>query len=87
MENGEALLRKEDSARTRAAYADNLQRFVYVTYPEGSDLVAEAERRIAELGGARLAPTGGPVFLALSTFVGWKLARRLRRLAGALSGR
>ena len=87
IDTGEALLQMEDSDRTRAAFADNLQRFIYGAYPESRDLVSIAEKRVAELGGSTLAPTGGPVFLAASKWIGWKLARRLRRLAGSASGR
>ena len=87
IDTGEALLKREDSHRTRAAFADNLQRFIYSAYPENADLVAIAERRVAELGGSSLPPTGGPVFMAASKWIGWKLARRLRRLAGSAGAR
>lgn len=81
LDTGEALLRREDSARTRSAYADNLQRFVYLTYPSSPDLVVQAETRIQELGGARLGPEGalGPVSLLAARCLGWKRAKRLRQ--------
>jgi glycosyltransferase involved in cell wall biosynthesis len=81
---GEGLLRLESSDRTRAAFADVLQRYVYAVYPDHPDLVDRAEARIEELGGSRLAITGGPMTVNLSKFFGWKLAKRLRRLAGAV---
>lgn len=78
---GEALLAVEDSARTRAAYADNLQRFVHMVYPDHPELVAPAERRIAELGGSRLKLQAGRTTELLARFVGWKAARLIRRAA------
>jgi len=78
---GEALLAKENSTRTRAAFADNLKRFVYSTYPDSPDLVALAERRIRELGGSGLPFTAGTVTRACAEYIGWKPAKRLRRVA------
>ena len=81
IENGDSLLAAEDSPRTRAAQADNLQRFVFAVYPDGIDLLTEAENRIRQLGGSRLHPSAGPAQMALSRIVGWKLARRIHRWA------
>jgi len=81
LETGDALLEAEASPRTRRAFADNLQRFVYSTYPESRDLVALAERRIRQLGGSNLPFAAGPTVLAVSRYCGWKAAKRLRRLA------
>jgi hypothetical protein len=81
---GEALLRREDSKRTRAAFADNLQRFVYSTYPACPDLIRLAEDRINELGGSRLNFSAGPLTAAAAKFVGWRFAKRLRGTANLL---
>jgi glycosyltransferase involved in cell wall biosynthesis len=75
-----AILAVENSPRTRAACADNLQRLVHAAYPFAPDLVAQGERNLAELGGSRLQPGGGRAFLLLSRLLGWKLARRLQVL-------
>ena len=75
-----ALLAAENSPRTRAACADNLQRLVHAAYPFAPDLVAGAETELAELGGSRLHPGGGGVFLVLCRLLGWKLARRAQVL-------
>jgi hypothetical protein len=80
-------MRAEDSPRTRAAYADNLQRFVYGIYPDAPDLVAQAERRIAELGGSRLPVSAGSMTMAAAKVLGWKRAKRLRRIAATVAGR
>ncbi len=80
VEMGEALIGFENSKRTQNAFADNLQRFVFLTYPENHDLVARAEKRINELGGSDLPITGGPLQMVLSRLVGWKLGKRLHRL-------
>lgn len=46
-----ALLAAEDSPRVRAACASLYRSFVRRMYPDPPDLIAEAERRIASLGG------------------------------------
>jgi glycosyltransferase involved in cell wall biosynthesis len=87
LKTGEAVLTVEDSARTRSAYADNLQRFVHRVYPDHPELVAPAERRIAELGGSKLKFQAGRVTGTLARFVGWKAAKRMRRAAATGLGR
>ena len=87
LECGEALLRKEDSPRTRAAFADSLMIFIYSAYPKSPDLVSRAEQRVAALGGSRrpfARGGGGPLTVACSRFVGWKAAKRARLIAGAV---
>lgn len=79
---GERLLAVEDSARVRAAFAAQLQRFVYETYPDCPVLVAEAEGLVRRLGGANVPPPqGGAAFRVASRLAGWKAAKRLQRLA------
>jgi glycosyltransferase involved in cell wall biosynthesis len=75
---GAALLEEEDSAGARRAFATNVQRFVYATYPEHPDLVDEAENLIARLGGSPLEIEGGTLFLTLANMLGWKAAKRIR---------
>jgi glycosyltransferase involved in cell wall biosynthesis len=79
-----ALLAREDSARVRQACAMNFQRLVHSAYPDVPDLVAKAEKRIAELGGSDLLPGGGTVFQRLRRIVGWKAARRAQILGRRL---
>ena len=81
LDDGNALLKSENTPRTRSAFADNLQRYVYAAYPEVRDLVSSAEAQIHELGGSRLAYIAGPWTRRLSKVVGWKAARQLRRMA------
>jgi hypothetical protein len=87
--SSDALLAREDSPRVRKACALNYQRLVHSAYPFVPHLVAQGERRIAELGGCDLAPGGGVVFQRLTRIFGWKLARRAqiigRRLAKGAS--
>lgn len=71
-----ALLKIEDSARTRRAAAINWQRVVYSAYPSAPDLVRHGEKQIRELGGCELEFGGGRAFQILRRTVGWKLARR-----------
>jgi glycosyltransferase involved in cell wall biosynthesis len=74
----DALLAAEDSPRTRHAAAVNLQRLLCNAYPFAPDLVAEAELRVAALGGAPVEIGGGPVFQWVRRLFGWKLARRVQ---------
>jgi glycosyltransferase involved in cell wall biosynthesis len=71
------LLCVRDDEETRRACAYNYQRFAYVAYPRYWDLAEKAERRVFELGGCNLAPSGGKLFQILSAMVGWKKAKRL----------
>lgn len=70
------LLARCASAPARKASATNYQRFAYAAYPQVPGLVAQAERRIAELGGSELRPGGGRTFQLLSRSFGWKFAKR-----------
>ena len=78
------LLDAEDSPRTRRACANVLQNFDYTYYPAHADLRARVRARVAELGGADLAPHGPPGFQKLRRFVGWRAARRVQHLAEKL---
>jgi len=73
------LLAREDSSRTRRACVRQFQEFVYAAYPDVPDLVAEAERRVRDLGGEQFAPQGGPKFKLVAGLVGWRLAKRMQR--------
>jgi glycosyltransferase involved in cell wall biosynthesis len=84
---GEALLNREDSARTRRAFANNLQRYVFSTYPFYREFVSVAEKRIEDLGGSDLPLSAGPVQLKVSRLIGWKLGKRLHSMAKAVRSR
>ena len=77
----EHLLKAEDSPRTRQASANVLQDFVYAYYPDHPDLLDRARQRVEELGGSSLSPSGPPGFHQLRRVTGWRLARRVQRLA------
>jgi glycosyltransferase involved in cell wall biosynthesis len=70
------LLQHCASETARRACATNYQRFVYAAYPQAPALVAQAEKRIAELGGSELRPDGGRLFRLLIRVFGWKSAKR-----------
>jgi hypothetical protein len=63
------------------AAANRLQEFVYDWYPLHPDLREEAEERIEALGGSDISPDGPPGFQVLRRVVGWKVARRIERMA------
>jgi hypothetical protein len=80
MRTGEALLAIEDSERTRLAFADNLQRFIYGTFPSGTNVEALAEARVMRLGRPRISFVAGPITTLVAHLIGWKNAKRLRLL-------
>jgi glycosyltransferase involved in cell wall biosynthesis len=70
------LLARGESNRGAKACAAQYQRFIYDAYPQAPDLVAAAELRVAELGGSDLQMQGGRLFRILSSWLGWKFAKR-----------
>ncbi len=75
------LLDVENSPRAHRACANTMQNFEYGYYPDYPDLRAEIRRRIVELGGADLEPSGPPGFHKLRRWIGWQAARRVQLLA------
>ncbi len=73
------LLEHCASKTAQRACAAHYQRFAYAAYPQAPDLVARAEKRIAELGGSELRPGGSQTFQLLSRGFGWKFAKRCQR--------
>ncbi|MBD2491110.1 glycosyltransferase family A protein [Aulosira sp. FACHB-615] len=73
------LLLKENSPRTRHACATVFQRFIYEVYPDVPELRKKAEAKVRSLGGSDLPPLGGKLYLEISRFIGWKLAKRLQK--------
>ncbi len=78
----QALLETEDSQRTRHACASAFQRFCYTAYPHSRDLIAQAEKRVVELGGTDLRIEGGARFQRIASLFGWKCAKRLQGWIG-----
>jgi glycosyltransferase involved in cell wall biosynthesis len=74
----EAILRQEDSLRSRQACASRYKRFIYAVYPNVTDLIREADNNIDELGGSTVKPDGGWLFQVLSKLLGWRNARLLQ---------
>ncbi len=80
------LLALEDTPRTRRAAANILQHFDHAYYPGHPALRAAMRTRVADLGGADIAPEGPPWFHRLRHIVGWRAARRVQLLATRLRG-
>lgn len=76
------ILAVENTALTRHASANLLQRFIYSVYPDHLDLVKDAEKQIDFLGGSTLKIEGGRVFKSFSKLLGWKLSKRIQKLVG-----
>jgi len=76
------LLARRRDASARLACANVCQHMIYDLYPEHGDLAAKLAERVRDCGGADISPSGGRYFHALRPFIGWKLAKRLQKLAG-----
>lgn len=81
------LLSKEESSRVRRAASRTFEEFVYASYPSVPHLRRLAMQRIKELGGPYFSPQMGPKMRAVSRFVGWKGAVRLRMAFQRLGNR
>jgi glycosyltransferase involved in cell wall biosynthesis len=69
------LLALEDSCRTRSACINYLQTWVYFFYPSRPDLVREAEKLAATLGGELKTPRLSWKYDLIRRLFGWKVAR------------
>ncbi|MGH9650297.1 MAG: glycosyltransferase family 2 protein, partial [Terriglobales bacterium] len=69
----------DNSPRAHHALANQWQRFIYDFSPAPADLMREAARRVAALGGSSLqGPPMGPKTAALARIIGWKNVWRLK---------
>ena len=78
---GQLLDRRNDHAAKRSC-ANVIQNFIYTYYPSHKDLIYQMKRRVRELGGSDLEPEGPPKYQFLRQWTGWRLAKRIQRLAG-----
>ena len=78
------LLARDDSAATRRACADLYQRSIYRLHPLPERQLADAQRRVGELGGSELKPALGPRAALLARLFGLRGLGYLRRLRAAL---
>lgn len=72
------VMEVENSTRTRAAFANQFQKWVYQFYPEHKALANKMEVIIKELGGSTLSPPGGSLFRALNKGLPWKTVAKLQ---------
>lgn len=76
----EALIRAENSARTRLACARLFQRLAFQIYPDHPDLVAKCELEASKYGRVTPEVQGGSAFRFVARTLGWKAAKRIQRL-------
>lgn len=76
----ERLLAVENSDRTRYAAACYWQYFIFMTFPQTSELTQYAEKQVQLLGGCDLKPDGGKLFKLIREILGWKVAMRWQKL-------
>jgi hypothetical protein len=81
------FLQRCNTATAKKACATHYQRFAYDAYPQAAELVAQAEKRAAELGGSDLRAGGGPAFQMLARGLGWKFSKRAQQAWRTLRGR
>ncbi|GHB37120.1 glycosyltransferase family 2 protein [Mongoliitalea lutea] len=74
----ENILLVEDSIRTRAAFSNQFQKWVYHLYPSQKSIVRLMESKIKELGGSELTPEGGKIFQLLIIILPWKFVRYIQ---------
>ncbi|NMC34771.1 MAG: glycosyltransferase [Veillonellaceae bacterium] len=73
----DCLLALENSERTKAAGVKMLQRHLIYFYPEHPDLVDEAKRAAASLGGRLIDPELGSYYRVVKKLAGFKVAKRI----------
>jgi len=76
------LLSIEDSPRTRRACGDTFQRLYYNMYPDCSELAQACRSRTKAFGGGTIRPEMGPKLQIASALIGWKFAKRLKKVIG-----
>jgi glycosyltransferase involved in cell wall biosynthesis len=74
-----AVLQKRDAPDTRAFLANFYRRYTIQVTGISAELASRAEARVAELGGSKLEPGGGPIFMVLRRLFGWQKALWLKR--------
>lgn len=74
------LLHAEDTKEMRLLCANRYQEWAYRIYPAFPDLIKKIETEIKKLGGSTKKMDGGRVFQVLSSFLGWKIAKRIQLL-------
>jgi glycosyltransferase involved in cell wall biosynthesis len=79
------VLSVENSIRTRYASACCWQYFVFMAYPQVTDLVKSAEKNVSLLGGCDLKPDGGNAFKIIRDVFGWRTSLRLQRFVNSKS--
>jgi hypothetical protein len=79
MESQIAYVRRlEDSSRVRAASLRYLQNFLINIYPERQDILEQAERLAAALGGTLREPALSWKYAYVQKVFGWGAAKRMR---------
>jgi glycosyltransferase involved in cell wall biosynthesis len=84
IDRGTRLLLERCPDAARPACADVFQRLAYDAFLEAPEIAARAEARAAQLGGSKLIMSGGALFGVLRAAVGWKWAKKVKRIAYAL---
>ncbi|MDY3557847.1 glycosyltransferase [Gemmata sp. JC673] len=79
------LLAAGDTARSRKACSRVWEEFIFACYPAVPELRRRAREQVRALGGPHFSPQMGPKMRALARLVGWKLAKRIERLARRLT--
>jgi hypothetical protein len=76
----EAMLRRSATEGMRRACADLFQQLAYAAYLEASEIAQAAEAHARRLGGSRVPMDGGVLFDLMRNAMGWRGAKRVKRL-------
>ena len=74
------LLQKDNSSYTRLQVANCFQNYIFTFYPYQPDLIAAAEKKITELGGADAKFQAGGYTSFLRKIIGWKWTKKIKLL-------
>lgn len=77
-----AILRFEDSHRTRNVCAGTYKLWMYTFYPRYTDLYSRARKRLQELGGTSVPFVYGGTTKWLSSLFGWRTVKQVKQMLG-----
>jgi glycosyltransferase involved in cell wall biosynthesis len=79
---GYELLKKEDSKKTREAFATQVKSIIFDAYPEHIELYNKAKIELTKLGGSDFEYQTGGITKILSKVFGWRAAKRIKQILG-----
>lgn len=72
------ILQVENSERMRRLFADRFQSWIFQFYPQHRAILSKMQQHVLDLGGSKLVPQGGQLFLFSIKIFPWKLVKWLQ---------